>query len=256
MDWSSKRKLIYGAGIVIAILLVLTYAFRDTLFPTPTCFDGKQNGFEAGIDCGGQCSLRCFQETVPLTVSWARALQTSSTTYDFVAYVSNKNLDNAPKSLPFTFIAYTSDGLEMMRMTGTTTAPIDGDFPIIVQNVKLPYRPGSLSATVGQNLPHYKTLEKPTVPTLRVANTRYEAGATPRVYATVVNQKRILLRNLPVRVLLYDAQGNVYGAGETVIPELPKESSFDIVFTWNSAFTEAPTKIRVFPILDPFLGSL
>lgn len=255
MNWAGKRKMIYGIGVVLALTLITVYVFRDTLFRSPTCFDGKQNGFEIGVDCGGECSLRCTQEVIPLAVSWARAVRTSSTTYDFIALVSNKNLDSAPRELAYAFSAYDAAGLEVAHVEGTTLAPIDGDFPIIKQNIKLSRAPSEVSATVASNVPHYKVLEKPTVPTLKVVHTRYEAGNTPRVYATIQNQKRTLLRNLPVRVLLYDASGNVFAGGETIIPELNKEASSEIVFTWKTAFPEAPTRVRVFPILDPFLGS-
>lgn len=254
--WSHKRKFIYGGTIIIALALLFTYIFRDTLFSSPTCFDGKHNGFETGRDCGGACSLRCSQDVFPLSVDWSRAVRTSSTTYDFLALISNKNIDNAPRTISYTFIAYDVAGNEMTRIEGRTVAPIDGDFPIIKQNVTLPQQPGEITVVLQSNVPHYKVLEKPTVPTLRIVNSRYEEGAIPRVYATIINQKRILLRDLPVRVFLYDADGNVYAGGETVISSLDKESSQDIVFTWNKAFPFAPTKIRVFPILDPFLGSL
>ncbi len=256
LEWAKKRKIVYGAATIVVLILVGIYLLRDTIFPTATCFDSKQNGFESGIDCGGACSLRCSQEVIPLSIIWSRALKTSSTTYDFAALISNKNIDNAPRQLTYTFIAYNRDGQEMKRVTGLTAAPIDGDFPIVAQNIFLPEAPSEISATIDSSVPHYTVLEKPASPTLRIVNSRYEAGSIPRVYATIVNTKRILLRDIPLRAFLYDADGNVYAAGQTIIPELNKESSKDIVFTWDRAFEFAPTKIRIFPILDPFLGSL
>lgn len=254
--WSTRRKVSYATGTLFFIVAVLMYVYRDTLFPVPTCFDKKQNGYESGIDCGGTCSLRCKEQVIPLSVLWSRALPTGSSTYDFVAYVSNKNLDNAPKEISYIFSAYNANGAVFYTLQGKTAVPTDGDFPVIVQNISLKEKPAEVGVQFETDVPHYKVLEKPTDPTLKVVNTRYETGSIPRVYATVINTKRLPLSNIPVRVLLYDANGNVYGAGETVIPTLGKEESKDIVFTWTRAFKEGPTKIRVFPILDPFLGSL
>lgn len=254
-QWSKRRRVVYGAGFLVALVLLFTYFYRDTLFPTPTCSDGKQNGYESGVDCGGTCSLRCAQEVIPISVSWARAVRTSSTTYDLVALLSNKNIDNAPRGLSYVFTVYTKDGKQMLAVQGTTIVPVDGDFPVIKQNVILPEEPGEVSATVSANVPHYKALEKPTEPTIRVSNTRFEAGSISRVYARITNTKRVSLRSVPVRVLLYEASGNVFGVGETIIPELGKESAEDVVFTWKNAFEQTPTKITVVPILDPFLGS-
>lgn len=255
-NWSLKRRWIYASAVVFFIAASSLYVFRDTIFPEPSCFDAKQNGFESGVDCGGGCSLRCKEEVIPLSVLWSRALKTSSTTYDFVALISNKNIDNAPKEILYIFTAYDAEGKELYTSKGKTRVPIDGDFPVVLQNIPLSKAPTELGLQIQSEVPHYKVLEKPVTPTLRIAGTRYEAGSIPRVYATITNMKRLPFSNLPVRVVLYDALGNAYGTGETIIPYLGKEATQEVVFTWNGAFQESPTKIRIFPILDPFLGSL
>lgn len=255
IDWAQKRKIIYGILTSIIIILAGIYVFRDIIFPTPTCFDKKQNGYESGVDCGGTCSLQCRQNIVPLSVTWARAIKTGTSTYDFAALISNKNIDNAPRQVVYTFTAYDASGKEIMKVNGLSIAPIDGDFPIVEQNIFLAQEPYEISATINSDAPHYKVLEKPASPTLRVIDPHYEAGSISRVYATILNTKRILFRSLAVRVLLYDANGNVYAVGQTVVPTLEKEGNREVVFTWDKAFPVAPTKIRIFPILDPFLGS-
>ena len=255
-DWSIKRKLIYALAALFFITASSLYIFRDTVFPNPTCFDDKQNGFESGVDCGGTCSLRCKEDIIPLSVVWSRALPTSSTTYDFVALISNKNIDNAPRQIQYLFVAYDATGAEFYTEKGETRVPIDGDFPIVMQNVVLKKEPTEVTVRLQSSVPHYKVLEKPANPTLRLTGTRYEQGSIPRVYSTITNMKRLPFSDLPVRVVLYDAGGNAYGVGETVVPYLGKEETKELVFTWDQAFKEAPTKIRVFPILDPFLGSL
>lgn len=256
MNWGSKRKFIYAAGVIVTMILIAIYVFRDTLFPTPSCFDQKQNGYEIGVDCGGVCSLRCSSEVIPLSVVWARVVQTSSTTYDYGALVSNKNIDNAPKGIGYTFTAYDAQGKIIDTRSGQTVAPVDGEFPIIEQRFHITGIPASVSATVTANVPHFKVLENPTIPTIRISGTRYEQISIPRVYSTLTNTKRLVLRNIPVRAVLYDGNGNAYAFGQTIIPELGKEESKEVVFTWDRAFANPPSQIRIFPILDPFLGSL
>jgi hypothetical protein len=251
MDWQTKRKVIYGGAFICIVLALLVYMFRDTLFPAPTCFDKKQNGFEEGVDCGGTCLLTCSQSVTPLLVTWSRALQTSTTTYDIVALVANRNINSAAHTLSFTFVAYDAKGNALGQITGTTLEPIDGDFPVVLQNIQLPEKPASVTTTLTDG-PHYKVASNPTSPILIVKNTRYEAGDIPRVYATVTNTKRVTLSRIPVRVVLYDAGDNAYAAGETIIPFLDKEGSQDITFTWKGAFKNDPIKVRVYPILDPF----
>ena len=254
MNWNTKRRLVYGMAVIFFVTSLTLYVFREVLFPAPSCFDMKKNGSEIDVDCGGTCSLRCSQEVIPISVNWSRALKTSPTVYDFVAMVSNKNIDNAPRVLPYTFIAYDISGKELKTITGTTSAPVDGDFPIVVQNIVLTQEPKEVIASV-TNGPHFNVKESPTSPTLRITGTRYEAGSIPRVYATITNTKRLTISNLPVRVVLSDVEGNVMGVGETIIPFLDKEETKEISFTWDVPFANAPTLIHVYPIFDPFLSN-
>lgn len=237
----------------MAFTLIFVYSFRDTLFPHPTCFDSKQNGFESGVDCGGACSLRCSQEVIPLSISWATLSKTSSSTYDLIAYVSNKNLDNVPHDMAYTFVVYDAGGNEIRRIPGKTLVPL-GDFPIIYQNATFPIAPKNISVTLANDAKHYKVNEQPTDQVIKVSDTKFEAGSIPRVSAKVINRTRQVFRNIPVRVVLYDTNGNAFAGGETIIPELGKEEEESVVFTWKQSFENPPVKMRVMPIMDPFLG--
>lgn len=252
-NWSARRKFSYAGAVVMVFTLAFAYSFRETLFPHPTCFDNKQNGFESGIDCGGACSLRCSQEVIPLSVSWSTLSKTSSTTYDLIGYVSNKNLDNVPHEMGYAFIVYDAEGREMSRIPGTTVVPL-GDFPIIYQNATFPITPNSITLTLSNNVKHYKVNEQPTDTIIRVSDTKFENGSIPRVSTKVTNMTRQVFRNVPVRVVLYDVDGNAFAGGETTIPEIGKEEVENVVFTWKRAFQDPPVKVRVLPILDPFLG--
>ena len=252
MNWGTRRKFIYGLVIILTVTACGVYSLRDVLFPAPTCFDTKQNGYESGIDCGGTCSLRCTQEISPLTVKWTRMLLIAPRRYDFVAMVSNKNIDNAPHALGYSFVVMNESGAEIATINGTTTAPVDGDFPIIKQDVTLPENPKEVIVKLHDG-PHYTVLEKPTSPTIRTIGTRYEAGSIPKVFATILNTKRTTLSNIPVRAVLYDVNDNAFAVGETVVPFLDKEGRREISFTWGGAFEKAPTRILIYPIFDPFL---
>lgn len=243
----------YALATVITIGAVAVYMLRDTLFPEPTCFDKKQNGYEVAVDCGGICSLRCSSEVAPLTVLWSHAIKTTKVSYDLVAMVSNKNIDNASKDISYTFTVYNKQGSVIGEIKGKTLAPVDGDFPIIKQSVAIPEEPYKVTLQIEDGA-HYKVHEKPTSPTLRIANERYEQGTIPRVYATIMNTKRTTVVDLPIRVVLFDENNNAYAVGETFVPRLDKEEIKDISFTWDMPLPFSPTRIRVYPIFDPFVA--
>ncbi|MCF7843947.1 hypothetical protein K9M47_03575 [Candidatus Gracilibacteria bacterium] len=255
MDWQTRRKLIYAIATILIVGASSMYLFRETIFPTPTCFDKKMNGYEIGVDCGGTCDLspRCVSEIIPLEVMWARAIKSSSTTYDLVAMVSNKNINNAARNISYTFTTYDVQGLMIAETKGVTLAPINGSFPVIKQSIILNKEPTTVTLQIEEE-PHYKVHEKPTSPTLRITNERYEAGDTPRVYATIKNTKRTTVSNLPIRVVLFNEEDNAYAVGETILPRLDKEEIKEISFTWRAALPSAPVRIRVYAIFDPFIA--
>lgn len=251
MDWYTRRKLVYAFGVFIFICATSVYVFKDRLFPAPTCYDNKLNNFELEVDCGGTCALKCSSEVAPLTVLWSRALKVSSSTYDLVAMISNKNIDNASPQLGYTFIMQDADGKTIAELKGVTLAPINGDFPIIEQSITLEKEPHTVNVIL-QDSPHYGVLEKPTSPTIRISNEKYEAGDTGRVFATVTNAKRKAVSNLPLSVVVFDDYGNAFAVGKTIVPFLNKEESKVISFTWNPPLSVIPTRIKVYPFFDPF----
>jgi hypothetical protein len=251
MSWELKRKLVYAVAAIIGVSAVSIFLLRDTLFPAPTCFDKKQNGFEAGVDCGGGCFLRCSQEVSPLTVLWAKTVRGGKGVYDLVAMVNNNNIDNSSLETGYTFTMYDEQGNVSGYFSGSTTAPLGGKFPIIIQNIPLKKSPTNVLLSLSDGL-HYTVKESPSSPTIKIVTRRYEAGQTPRVYATVMNTKRVEINNLPVRVLLFDEKDNVYAVGQTVIPFLGKEEVKEIIITWNESLPVFPTRIGIYPIFNPF----
>jgi cytochrome c-type biogenesis protein CcmE len=251
MDWSSSRKLLYGTSFFVVVLGVVIFSLRTVLFPDPTCFDNKKNGFESGIDCGGTCSLRCSAEVSPLSVLWARALPVGNNMYDIVGVIENTNINNAPKAVAYTFDIYDRGGTKIYTYSGTTTVPVDDDKPIIIQNILLQQVPNKTILTIAQ-ASHYAAAEKPTSPNIKVLRSTYEAGDVPRVYVTIQNTKQTRFESVPVSVILYDENQNAIAAGETIVPSLEREEQKALVFTWREPFTGQVARIRPYLNADPF----
>ncbi len=251
MNWDTRRKLIYATSVIIIIAATTIFFLRGTIFPAPTCVDHKQNGYEVGIDCGGECALRCTQEVSPFTVLWAKAIQSGKGVYDIVGMINNNNIDNASRETGYLFTLYDTQGQVLGTIYGSTTIPLGGKSPIVIQNFPLQETPANILLTLSDTL-HYKVQESPTSPTIKIITSRYEPGSIPRVYTMIKNTKRVAIANLPVRVLLFDDNDNVYAVGQTVVPSLDKEEIKEIVFTWGQPLPSPPTRTLVYPIFNPF----
>ncbi|MBU6431623.1 hypothetical protein KGQ29_04640, partial [Patescibacteria group bacterium] len=74
-SWSQKRKsiyfLIFAAFLFSFIILPAYFIF----YKAPTCFDGKQNGDEKGVDCGGSCVNLCRSQYLEPNIIWSRVIE-------------------------------------------------------------------------------------------------------------------------------------------------------------------------------------
>lgn len=251
MEWSTKRKIIYALSAFICLGAIAVFIFQNILFPDPSCVDKKRNGFESGVDCGGICSLRCENEIIPLQALWSRVLPAGSSTYDIVGLVQNKNINNAPIKVPYTFNIYNTSGAVIKTIHGTTTVPVEDDAPIVIQNVPFSETPARSVLSL-EKVNHYLAKEKVATPPIRTVRTRFENGAIPRLYASIQNVTQTPFASLPVSVILYDENQNAIGVGETVVQYLDKEEQKELVFTWNQEITGSVSKIRLYYELKPF----
>lgn len=251
MEWATKRKIIYAFAAITLTLAFVVYETRSILFPVPTCFDNKKNGYETNIDCGGTCALRCIDEVSLVSVDFATAIKVAPNTYDLVAMLSNKNISSAPTSMSYVFIVLNKNGKTIASLPGDTLVPVDSSFPIVKQEVTLSDLPTKVLVKLVQS-PYYKTIEKPRTPLIRTTDYRYEPGQISRLYVSVINTTRNVYLKLPVRLVLYDEKDNVIATGESIVPSLDKEETKDVVFTWHGLLSAIPTKMRAYPILSPF----
>jgi hypothetical protein len=137
MTWAGKRQMII-AGIVIAGIAVIGFViFYPTLTKAPTCSDAKQNGEEAGIDCGGQCNTYCSNQTEPLLIRWSRAFPVVGSTYSLVAYVENRNTNAIVRAMPYEFRVYDEDNTFLAMREGTIKVPPNGPFIIFEPGLNL-----------------------------------------------------------------------------------------------------------------------
>lgn len=245
MEWATKRRLLYGTVTVVFTLALSAFVVTQYIIPNPTCFDSKKNGFEVGIDCGGTCALKCSSEIIPLSVIWARTLPVGTSTYDVVGLIENKNINNAPRDVPYRFTVFNKNGDQLFARNGTTTIAVEDELPIIIQNVSLTDVPYKTVLTLLPTL-HYVKEERTQTPPIKTVRTKQEDGDIPRVYLTVKNTEQLTFSNLPVRIILYDNNNNAIGVGETFISFLDKEEQEELVFTWKQPFTDPVSRIGVY----------
>jgi len=121
--WSTKRRLVYGGGVVLVLFVVAVFVAWNFLYRAPTCSDGTKNGDEKGIDCGGSCNTLCTADTLIPVVLWSKTFNISGDVYSSVAFIENPNVNSENKRATYQFRIYDSENKLITVKDGTTSIP-------------------------------------------------------------------------------------------------------------------------------------
>ena len=50
LTWSGRRQILYSGVVAVIVLVLLIFIYETYFTAPPTCFDGKQDGAETGVD--------------------------------------------------------------------------------------------------------------------------------------------------------------------------------------------------------------
>ncbi len=214
------------AGVIGFMVIIFVY---QTLFSAPAmCTDGKQNGQERGVDCGGQCSLLCLGEARPPVVSWARSFETAPQTYTAAAYVQNNNLGAGARRVAYTFQLFDAENKLVVDRAGVADIPPVPTVPIVETGINVGYR--SVARTLFSFSSEPVWVKAGELPRLAVSGQSLAADGS-RLQATISNDSYSDAR-ATVAAVLFDIDGVARAASKSTVT-VPARSSTPIIFTWG-----------------------
>lgn len=236
-SWSRRRRFVYAIVVLGGGLLVAISALYISLNKASTCFDGKRNGGESGVDCGGACSRVCLDEVASLAIQWSRALRVSDGRYNAVAYVENPNTGAGVRSISYRFDLFDANNILITSREGETYLSPRGVSPIFEANIE-----------TGNRIPARTFFEFTEEPVwFKAVDTRdrlaiqgrelTQLESAPRIEATLRNSSAVdEFENIDVTAVVFDTDGNAIAASRTRLPLLEPRASFPLVFTWPEPF--------------------
>ena len=248
MNWASKRRFIITSILAAVAIAIVASVAIAIFYDTPTCMDRKKNQDETGIDCGGSCARVCEAEALAPSATFTRPIPSLGRT-DVIAYVVNPNTDAAAKNVRFTIELYGADGIVVTRKEGTVDLPPDATVPVYLPNVyssSLPVARAFLTFDPS-SFAFMKYKDQRIIP--RYNDDAQISGVPPRITASFTNPSAQTLRNIPVVVTVFDAEGNAIAATQTLLTELPPQGRAEVVFVWSQPFVAVPTRVDVVPVV-------
>lgn len=232
MSWSSKRKSIFGYGFLLVLVLVIGIPLFKIFYIAPTCFDGKQNQNETGVDCGGKCARVCASDFLSPRIKWSQADKIGSGIYNLGAYIENPNLDGAATSVEYLFKLYDKDAHLIGERRGVSYLPAHKNTLIFESGI-----------STGQSIPGPVTFEftKP----INWVKTSFQNDGIIVSNKNIVSNKGKTVLNATLKnttledyqpfyvyAVLYDVDQNQVGFSRTKTDGLKRGTSATVEFTW------------------------
>ncbi|MBI2108887.1 MAG: hypothetical protein HYT93_01730 [Parcubacteria group bacterium] len=246
-SWASKRRLLYTALVVGFFVLVISYPLYSFLHEPPSCFDGKQNQDETGIDCGGSCSLLCAFEVSDPIVLWSQSLNVALGVYDAVAYIENPNVSAGVRSASYSFKLYDDHGVLIAERIGTTFINPKERFVVFEGGIETGRRIPSRTFFEFITLPQWVDSIGSVNP-LSIQNQIFtDAEKRPRLKAELVNNSLDAVHDIAVTALIFDKHNNVIAVSKTEVDRLTPQSSKTISFIWPQPILDEAIRIEITP---------
>lgn len=215
--------------------------------------DGKQNGTETGVDCGGQCARACISQVDEISVLWARSFRVVPGRYNAVAYLENHNKNAAVNKINYRFRFADANNVYIGKREGSTFIPPSGKIAV--------FEPG---IDIGNSIPVYTTFEFTQMPQwiqvsqqkinqsqILISKILLEDEATsPKLSLAVKNNSFFAVKDLNIIAILYDGSHNAVSASRTFIENLKEEEEKDASFTWPEPFSRAVVIKEIIPMYN------
>lgn len=248
MDRRIVKQLLFG-GLFLAIVSGLVFYFYY-LNNRPTCFDGIQNGKEAGVDCGGTCVKACLV-ILPIEVSFTKVLKVAEGDFDAVARIYNPNPDLGASSIGYDLVLLGEGGVELAKQRYNNLYILPKQTKHIV-STSIKSNTDIVGAKIDiKNITWEKLNNSFDVGTInfRVANSWFTGK---EFTALVANESDFDFDTVDINVIVYGIKGDTTTAKEgviavnrTTINTLSSKQGREFKVTWPNLIDAVPTNWSV-----------
>lgn len=243
LSWAKKRQLIYGGIVALFFALALGAPTLSHTIRGASCSDGRQNGSETGVDCGGGCALLCPNTAAEPRTIWQRVFSEGGGIASAVLYAENPNKTAGAFDAPYQVKVYDSFGLLVAEKRVMAMIPPNGTFAVFAPNLFVGER-APVRASFERTAPIVWRRDVLPLDAVRVERLQFSLIPQSRVEAEIINTTKNPLGAIAVAIL-YDASGNAVGASQTVAERVSVGASAPISFVWRAPFVIPPVRAEV-----------
>ncbi len=257
----TKQKRIIIIVIYLAIFLLFSLSLYSYFKPRPSCFDGKQNQNEKGIDCGGVCTKECdIVKAQPLIIGKTGTVPSGiEGKYDFYAYITNPNTTFGSKKFTYTLKFKNLAGeVIMTKNESGFILPMERKY-LIIENINLPSQPANIDLKVdSSDWIKFNTYYK--APNIAIVNKRYKEVSNginfAEAYGLLKNHSPYDFNSIKVKIILKDAEGKIVALNSTQMNTVNSGEQRDFKLFWPNRFNGSVSNMEAQAEVDIFSSNV
>ena len=219
MNWRLRKQIVYGIIIFLIFFLISFLIFLKIRGPVmATCFDGKKNQGEEGIDCGGPCPPCALKTAQPLKIYPTKYLVYQNS-IDIIGLIENPNKNLSLKKLKYYFEIYDFDNFLKASTTlrETTLGSETRKYLLEINYPTPPFTLGEIKLKVIEPKPEdFEEKEKETIPVEAYNEKVVKTDGKWKITLNLFN-KSFLPQNIEVIGLVYNQNNDLIGIGQTKV---------------------------------------
>ncbi len=226
----TSKKMIYGV-FYIALLGFLGMGIYNGIFASaPTCFDGKLNQHETGVDCGGECKP-CYLKNLESikTMGSPEIFSLDSGRAVILSKIVNPNSAQDAASFSYTLNIYNSSGDIIEKAYGADSLPASRTKYIVESGIRAPLYDITRVDMTFSNItwnPRGASLQE-NLTVSRIVTTL--EGSQIAISGEVKNESAISLRDIKLVGILFNTFGQKIFASQTLVSTLGSFKSIPFV---------------------------
>ncbi|MEK7162980.1 MAG: hypothetical protein AAB696_01700 [Patescibacteria group bacterium] len=223
------KQILYGTGYLATLFLIIFVVYLIWFKPAPTCFDGRQNQNETGIDCGGSCSACEIKTLQTPETSWIKYFPADNQTI-IAAEIKNPNLNYGADSFSYIIDIYDHKGAKIKSLAKNSFI-YSGEIKYLIELAEIDSKKIKEIKISFANF-NWKSNEKFQKPIIQLREIKTEKTI---VSGFLTNNNAFKLLKTRIIGLLYSRYGIMIGASKTELENISafEEKLFKINFPKN-----------------------
>lgn len=233
----------------LAIISLVLYGGYSLFTSEPTCFDGRMNGDETGIDCGGSCFQICLDTLADINITQSNLIPIENGDYDYVARVRNPNTTHGSGNVEYDVNFLDSSGTVVDTFSGAFNILPGQTRYVLISPIKLDREVTSAQMVIKN--PNWIQVEDFDSSMVRFLDRRKEYvelgndTVFSRVDGVIYNDSDFDFDFVEVMVVLFDSDDKILGAGSTTVRTFLSKTENFYQINWFEPFEGEVARMEV-----------